>query len=168
LEFTYWLQPKKAPVVYIVPGLGSHRLADSALALAELVYEQGFSAVCISSPYNYEFMERASSVAMPAYTPVDAHDLHFALTSIDRRLEPLYPGRLGARALMGYSMGAFHSLFIAATAATNQHADPIRLVMSPSIHRSDCSMAFPNWTSFIRRRWPGPPRSERPTFKIRF
>jgi pimeloyl-ACP methyl ester carboxylesterase len=119
LEFTYWLQPKKAPIVYIVPGLGSHRLADSALALAELVHEQGFSAVCISSPYNYEFMERASSVAMPAYTPVDAHDLHVALSSIDRRLETLHPDRLGARALMGYSMGAFHSLFIAA-AATNQ------------------------------------------------
>ncbi|HEY5040922.1 MAG TPA: VacJ family lipoprotein, partial [Verrucomicrobiae bacterium] len=26
LKFTYWLQPETAPVVYIVPGLGSHRL----------------------------------------------------------------------------------------------------------------------------------------------
>jgi pimeloyl-ACP methyl ester carboxylesterase len=120
LKFTFWLQPKKAPVVYIVPGLGSHRLADSALALAELVYEQGFSAVCVSNPYNYEFMEQASSVAMPACTPIDAHDLHVALTAIDGRLAALRPGRLGAKALMGYSMGAFHSLYIAATAATNQ------------------------------------------------
>jgi pimeloyl-ACP methyl ester carboxylesterase len=120
LKFTFWLQPKKAPVVYIVPGLGSHRLSDSALALAELVYQQGFSAVCISSPYNYEFMERASSVAMPAYTPIDVQDLHVALTAIDRRLAELHPHRLGAKALMGYSMGAFHSLFIAAAAATNQ------------------------------------------------
>ena len=120
LKFTFWLQPGKAPVVYIVPGLGSHRLADAALALAELVYEQGFSAVCVSSPYNYEFMEQASTVAMPAYTPIDARDLHVALTSIDRRLTALYPKRLGAKALMGYSMGAFHSLFIAATESTNQ------------------------------------------------
>jgi ABC-type transporter lipoprotein component MlaA len=28
LKFTYWLQPGQAPVVYIVPGLGSHRLAE--------------------------------------------------------------------------------------------------------------------------------------------
>ena len=120
LKFTYWLQPGKAPVVYIVPGLGSHRLVPGALALAELVYQKGFSAVTISSPYNYEFMDRAATTAMPAYSPVDAHDLHVALTRIDQRLTGLYPDRLGSRALMGYSMGAFHTLFIAGTEATNQ------------------------------------------------
>ena len=119
LKFTFWLQPAKAPVVYIVPGLGSHRLAEPALALAELVYQQGFSAVCVSSTFNYEFMEHASTAALPAYLPVDAHDLHVALTEIDGRLGKLYPGRLGARALMGYSMGAFQTLFMAATEKTN-------------------------------------------------
>ena len=120
LKFTSWLQPKKAPVVYIVPGLGSHRLAASALALAELVYQQGFSAVCVSSTFNFEFMEHASTAEVPAYMPVDVHDLHVALTEIDHRLEKLYPERLGARALMGYSMGAFEALFIAATESTNE------------------------------------------------
>jgi ABC-type transporter lipoprotein component MlaA len=120
LKFTFWLQPKKAPVVYIIPGLGSHRLAASELALAELVYQKGFSAVCVSSTFNFEFMETASTADVPAYMPVDVHDLHVALTEIDHRLEKLYPKRLGARALMGYSMGAFQSLFVAATESTNK------------------------------------------------
>ena len=119
LKFTFWLQPGEAPVVYIVPGLGSHRLAASELALAELVYRQGFSAVCVSSTFNFEFMEHASTAELPAYMPVDVHDLHVALTEVDRRLAQLYPERLGPRALMGYSMGAFQSLFLAATASTN-------------------------------------------------
>jgi pimeloyl-ACP methyl ester carboxylesterase len=119
LKFTFWLQPGSANVVYIVPGLGSHRLAETSLALAELVYKNGFSAVVISSPFNYEFMQSASTVALPAYLPVDGHDLHVALTTIDRRLHQAYPGRLGNRALMGYSMGALETLFIAATAPTN-------------------------------------------------
>jgi ABC-type transporter lipoprotein component MlaA/pimeloyl-ACP methyl ester carboxylesterase len=119
-KFTYWLQPGKAPVVYIVPGLGSHRLAETSLALAELVYKNGFSAVSISSPFNSEFMEHASTAAMPAYLPVDGRDLHVALTGIDRRLNSLYPGRLGGKALMGYSMGAFESLYVAATEPTNR------------------------------------------------
>ena len=100
--------------------MGSHRLAQPSLALAELVYKNGFSAVCVSSPFNSEFMEHASTAAMPAYLPVDGHDVHVALTEIDRRLQALYPDRLGDRALMGYSMGALHSLFIAATEPTNQ------------------------------------------------
>jgi ABC-type transporter lipoprotein component MlaA/pimeloyl-ACP methyl ester carboxylesterase len=120
LKFTFWLQSGKAPVVYIVPGLGSHRLAASELALAELVYQQGFSAVCVSSTFNFEFMEHASTAEVPAYMPVDVHDLHVALTEIDHRLEKLYPERLVPKALMGYSMGAFESLFVAATESTNQ------------------------------------------------
>ena len=119
LKYTYWLQQNNAPVVYIVPGLGSHRLAETALALAELVYKKGFSAVCVSSVYNAEFMEHALTAPMPSYTPVDTRDLHFALTEVDHQLRRFYPGRLGAKALMGYSMGAFHSLFIAAAESTN-------------------------------------------------
>jgi ABC-type transporter lipoprotein component MlaA len=114
LKFTFWLQPSNAPIVYILPGLGSHRLAQPALALAELVYKNGFSAVCISSVFNSEFMEHASTAAMPAYLPVDGHDVHVALTIIDHRLRALFPDRLGEKALMGYSMGAFDSLFVAA------------------------------------------------------
>ena len=119
LQFTYWLQPGSANVVYIVPGLGGHRLAQPSLALAELVFKNGFSAVVVSSPFNSEFMEHASTAALPAYLPVDGHDLHVALTEIDRRLHKLYPDRLGNKALMGYSMGALESLFIAATGPTN-------------------------------------------------
>jgi len=120
LDFTFWLQPKFAPVVYIVPGLGGHRLSATALAFAELVYKNGYSAVCVSSPFNYEFMEHAATARLPAYLPVDGHDLHVALTAIDHRLEAMYPGRLGARALLGDSMGAFEALYIAGTAATNR------------------------------------------------
>jgi len=120
LKFTFWLQPESAPVVYIVPGLGSHRLAQTSIALAELVFKSGFSAVCISSPYNSEFMENASTAAMPASLPVDSRDVQVALTEIDRRLRAIYPNRLGDKALMGYSMGAIETLFLAATAETNQ------------------------------------------------
>jgi len=49
------------------------------------------------------------------------HDLHVALTEIDRRLTKLYPHRLGNKALMGYSMGALETLFVAATGPTNQY-----------------------------------------------
>ena len=120
LKFTFWLQPGNAPVVYIVPGLGAHRLAQPSLALAELVYKNGFSAVCVSSAFNSEFMEHASTAALPAYLPVDGHDVHAALTEVDRRLQALYPDRLGRKALMGYSMGALHSLFVASIEPTNR------------------------------------------------
>ena len=119
LKFTFWLQPGSANVVYIIPGLGGHRLSQPSLALAELVYKNGFSAVLVSSPFNAEFMEHASTAALPAYLPVDGHDMHVALTEIDHRLHELYPNRLGNKVLMGYSMGALQTLFIAGAERTN-------------------------------------------------
>jgi pimeloyl-ACP methyl ester carboxylesterase len=59
-------------------------------------------------------------VALPAYLPVDGRDLHVALTEIDHHLNASYPNRVGDKALMGYSMGALESLFIASAAPTNQ------------------------------------------------
>jgi ABC-type transporter lipoprotein component MlaA/pimeloyl-ACP methyl ester carboxylesterase len=123
LKFTFWLQPQPAPVVYIVPGLGSHRLVSTALGLAELVHEHGFSAVCVSSVFHAEFMEHASTAAMPAYAPADSRDLQEALAAIHSQLEGRYPGRLGSKALLGYSMGGFHSLLIAAAEA--ETPDPV-------------------------------------------
>ena len=128
LKFTFWLQPGNAPVVYILPGLGAHRLAQPSMALAELVFKNGFSAVCVSSAFNAEFMENASTAALPAYLPVDGHDVHVALTEMDRRLRALYPGRVGDKALLGYSMGGLHALFVAANGLTNQ----LPLLHSPS------------------------------------
>ncbi len=119
LKFTYWLHPGKAPVVYIAPGLGAHRLDKTSVALAELASRKGYSAVSVSSPFNPEFMEHASTAALPAYLPVDGHDLQVALTEIDRYLDARHPGRLGKRILLGYSMGAMYTLYVAATARTN-------------------------------------------------
>jgi len=119
LKFTFWMQPKPAPIIYIVPGLGAHRLANTTLALSELAYENGFSVVSISSAFNAEFMENAATTALPAYAPVDARDLHVALTEIDHQLESRYPHRLEQRTLLGYSLGGFHTLMIAGNAATS-------------------------------------------------
>ena len=117
LSYNLWVQPKSAPLVYLMPGVGSHRLSGGAVALAELLHDSGFSVITVSSPYNYEFMQRAASTPLPGYTPVDAEDLHEALTVIDRDVRTSFPERFTSRALLGYSMGGFHSLFIAATSS---------------------------------------------------
>ena len=114
LPYNFKLQDKPAPLTFVLPGLGGHRYSGSALALAEMAYRRGFSVAILSSAYNWEFMERASTAAMPGHTPVDARDTHVALDAVYRDLAAQFPGRITKRVLMGYSMGAFHAFFIAA------------------------------------------------------
>jgi len=125
LPYSYRLQPGQAPVVFLAPGLGTHRLGGSTLALAEMAYARGFSVVLVSSALCFEFMERAASVSVPGHAPVDARDLHGALDAVARDLDARHPGRAGARVFMGYSLGAFHGFFMAAA-----DADPA----SPLVH----------------------------------
>lgn len=114
LKFNYWLQKTPAPLVYISPGLSSHRLSMQTLIVAENLYLNGFSVVTTTSVFHPEFMENASTTALPIYPPVDSRDLLVALTAADHALTTKYPGRLGKRALVGCSMGGFLTLRLAA------------------------------------------------------
>jgi ABC-type transporter lipoprotein component MlaA/pimeloyl-ACP methyl ester carboxylesterase len=115
LPYSLWLQRNPAPVVFILPGLAGHRLESSAMVLAESAYNEGFSAVTISSAFNWEFMQSASTSPVPGYAPRDVSDINEALAAVSRDLHERYPGRFTGSALMGVSMGAFHTLLLAAS-----------------------------------------------------
>lgn len=112
--FNCWLQPAAAPLIYVAPGLSMHRLSEATLSLAENLYQNGYSVVTTTGVFHPEFMERASTAALPGYPPVDCHDLWVELTEIDRMLGKKYPGRFGKKGIVSFSMGGFQSLYFAA------------------------------------------------------
>ena len=121
MKFNYWLQTHSAPLVYIAPGLGTHRLAAQSLAIAESLFLDGYSVVTTTGLFHPEFMERASTSALPAYPPNDCRDLLVELTAFDHALEKKFKGRFTKRALVGFSMGGFQSMYLA---AREKHEEP--------------------------------------------
>jgi ABC-type transporter lipoprotein component MlaA len=113
LPYSLWLQEQPAPLVYIVPGIGSHRTATNAVKLAESAWKRGYSAVIISNPFNPEFIRTALSATYPGYTPSDAQDIYKSLQAIQGDIERRYPGRVTSESLMGYSLGGIATLFVA-------------------------------------------------------
>ena len=119
LPYSYWLQPGTAPLLFILPGLGSHRENERTLALAEMGYRRGFSVVVISSAFHPEFMSAASSQEVPGYPPTDVAEIRNALEGVHSDLTARYPDRFtGRKALMGVSMGGYHTLFLASEQAS--------------------------------------------------
>ena len=115
LPFSYRMQDERAPLVFIVPGLGAHRLSGAVVALAELAWQRGCSVAIVSSTMNAEFITDGGSVPVPGHGPTDARDVHLALDQMDHDLERRFPGRVGRKVYLGYSLGAFHGFYIAAS-----------------------------------------------------
>ncbi|MBC8125616.1 MAG: alpha/beta fold hydrolase [Gloeobacteraceae cyanobacterium ES-bin-144] len=163
MMFNCWIQPTSAPLVYVSPGLGSHRVSPVSLAMAECLYQNGFSVVTTTGSFHPEFMERASRAALPGYPPSDSQDVLAMLSEIDRALEKKYSQRLGKRALVGFSMGGFHALYLAAhereCAANSLHFDRYVALDSPvNLHRSDVLLdQFYN----APLQWPADQRQQR-------
>ena len=120
MKCNYWVQPEPAPLVYISPGLISHRLSSMSIGLAEQLYQNGYSVVTTTSVFHPEFMSTASTAALPVYPPVDSLDLLVAITETDRALVKKYPDRFTKRAMVGLSMGGFETLQIAVREAQSK------------------------------------------------
>lgn len=117
LAYSVWMQRKPAPVLFLLPGVGEHRRGAIPMRLAEAAFARGYSVVTVSSPLHPEFIANALSASYPGYTPSDAADLRNALTQIWHDLQTHYGKRITEANLMGYSLGAVETLFIAATQA---------------------------------------------------
>lgn len=118
LPFNYWLQDEPAPLVYVVPGLGAHRLTMQALSVAEGLYDRGYSVVAISGMFHPEFIEFASRSKVPGYSTAERKDAWALMGAIDSWLQRRHGKMLGSRAMVGTSMGGFQAMAMAAEAHT--------------------------------------------------
>ena len=120
LPFSCWMQKKPAPLVIYIPGLGTYRYDRTTLAYADMMYRHGYSVVAISSPFQKEFMESASTVAVPGYGPADCDDVVNALKLILADVRTWQGDKITGASLTGVSHGGYLTLMIAARDAAGQ------------------------------------------------
>jgi len=154
MEYKVWLQSQKdAPLAIIIPGTGSHCTSDTAAALAEIYYDQGYSAVVMNSAMNWQFIESASSTQVPGFTPVDANDTRNAIAAVVADLEKNKERTFPKRILTGVSLGGMHTLFIAAMEKQDPKLKFDRyLAVNPPVDMltairkvDECIAAWKNW-----------------------
>ncbi len=114
LAYSCWMQPKPAPLVFYIPGLGACRFDRSTVAYADLMYRHGYSVVTFSNPFHKEFMESASTMAIPGYAPADCDDLVTVLKLISSDVRQWQGHKITGTSLTGVSHGGYFTLMIAA------------------------------------------------------
>jgi phospholipid-binding lipoprotein MlaA len=123
LPYSCWMQEKPAPLVCYIPGLGSYRLDRSSLAYADMLYRHGYSVITISNPFQKEFMENASTVAVPGFGPADCDDLVSVLKVVASDIKSVAGDKITSTSLTGVSHGGYFTLLIAAREAAGELGD---------------------------------------------
>ncbi|WDE98707.1 VacJ family lipoprotein [Lentisphaera profundi] len=115
IKYNFWLQDKPAPLMYVIPGLGSHRSSGQPMFLAEMAYLKGYNVVTFSNLMNFEPILKSKDAIFPGYTPNDIKNIKKFMGAIDADLEKNHSGQFGDRSVMGISLGAYYLLNLAAS-----------------------------------------------------
>ena len=159
LRYSLWLQPAPAPLLFVLPGIGSHRRSGTSVALAELAFARGWSVVALSSAFQPEVQLTALRSPYPGYAPHDAADLRAALEAIHADLMDWRPGRVTRVSLLGLSLGAAHALHIASQPEGALHFERI-VAVNPPVDFLRASQRFDEFFD-APLRWPAAERDRR-------
>ena len=103
--------PEKLAI--IIPGIGGAYDSQTALAMAEEFYNNGYAVVLVDNAFNWRFMT-ATDGKFPGYTPQDAAKMRSVLGKILDDLREDEKIRDPRIVLAGWSMGALEICHIAA------------------------------------------------------
>ncbi|HHJ18127.1 MAG TPA: alpha/beta hydrolase [Gammaproteobacteria bacterium] len=110
LRYSYALQKKPAPLVFLIAGTGGAYNGGHISAQARAFYAAGFHVVSLSSPTIPNFIVAASRTSVTGHAVHDAEDLYHVMELIQARL--LKKTEITDYFVTGYSLGGFNAAFV--------------------------------------------------------
>jgi hypothetical protein len=112
LRFRLYQSQGKAPLIIIVPGLGSSAYEGSASFIAESLVASGFHVMVMPDPLNWNFALAASTSGFPGDHFADATDMYRAMQAALRHVTDHQHVSVGSIGLMGFSEGALCAAYV--------------------------------------------------------
>ena len=112
LRYRFYRQRGPAPLIFIVPGVGSTAYAGSAAYMAELLAGHGFHVAVLPSPFSWNFTLAASNVGFPGLVREDSEDLYAAMQRVLGDIKEHYDAQIDKIGMLGLSHGAVYAAYI--------------------------------------------------------
>jgi hypothetical protein len=111
LGFSLVYQDRPAPLIFLVAGTGAGHDSTKSRLLQSALFQAGYNVISLPSPTYPDFVMTASTTSVPGRAEDDARDLYrvmqLAYQQVKDRIE------VTTFHLTGYSLGAWHSAFVA-------------------------------------------------------
>lgn len=113
LRITYRLQAnKKAPLAFVLPGIGGFFTSSSALYTAEVLHAEGYHTVTMDNPFSWAFAISGGRRALPGVTAEDSRDAYAAMLKVTEFLKSHEGLRPPSYVLVGLSLGGLQAMFL--------------------------------------------------------
>ena len=112
LVLALFSQGGPAHLVFVIPGVGSNALSESALMLAEQFHGMGFHAVTLPDPLSWQYTLGVSESALPGYLPLDAGEYYELLKEVAGHLKKAHRLGITGYSVAGYSFGGLLTGFL--------------------------------------------------------
>jgi hypothetical protein len=146
LSVALYSQSRPAPLLFIVPGIGSSAYFGLATYYASRFHREGFHVVILPSPMNWNFALAASRSGAPGYTPADARDLYNAMQKTVMLLRGRYGLTITGVDFMGVSLGALDGAFLSVIDAEQRKLGIERyLLVNPPVDLSYALRRLDEW-----------------------
>ena len=113
LVLALFSQRVPANLVFVIPGVGSYGLSESALMLAEQFHGMGFHAVTLPDPLSWQYALGVSESTLPGYLPLDAGEYYELLKQVAAHLTKEHRLGITGYSVAGYSFGGLLTGFLA-------------------------------------------------------
>lgn len=113
-KFRYIMQKdKNAPLAIIYPSIGEGVQSHHAVVMAKLFYDEGYSVVVQGSHFQWEFVKSMPDNYKPGVPSNDVQYLKNVTARIIDKLETRYGCKFSQKTVIGTSLGAMATLFLA-------------------------------------------------------
>lgn len=117
-KFRYILQKDKtAPLAIIYPSIGEGIQSHHSVVMAKLFYDAGYSVVIQGSHFQWEYVKSMPDGYFPGLPAQDAKYLKNVTAKIVEKLETKHGCQFSEKTILGTSLGAMMTLFVAADEA---------------------------------------------------
>ena len=114
-KFRYIMQKdKNSPVAIIYPSIGEGIGSHHSVVLAKLFYDAGYSVIIQGSHFQWEYVKSMPDNYRPGIPAKDAEYLQNVTAKIVESLEKKYDCHFSGKTVLGTSLGAMMTLFLAA------------------------------------------------------
>lgn len=146
LSIALYRQSQPAPLLFILPGVGSTPYFGLATYFAKRFHAQGFHVAVLPSPMSWNFALAASRSGAPGYTPDDARDLYEAMQKTLAILTARHGVKVTRIDFMGMSLGALEGAYLSLIDADEGKIGIARyLLVNPPLHVSAVLRQLDEW-----------------------